>query len=1422
MAGPERNMAESTPGIGEGSPAAVATATVPSIEQGAANQAVQAPVNINLPGFQPDSLQSQHIGEGIDIKLPPLSANVNIPVDPDEEMDLVEISSGVFVPVDDPRARRLETGGGGGGDAGGTGEGGGPKGPGRPESSQGPEWESSPEYGRMLVEQIVYMETKMSYDDRYNERNEPILNRAYEALRKFVEGEQEHRNDRAPFNPREGHPEVEQEPNETLLKAIIRTYKEKITKGVGKAKQEAQRQPEDFTNVEALNVLIAKYKSLDTTPDQREALKEPLLKYFREAERKGLLRGMNEVFNSLYLAYTNRSIPQDRIRQFLYEKTVIGVTPNIPEAYIAGESAYRRKMGDREVNSRLREVWDVYIEWTRQRFESILDSEDNGVYKEGEWKPPTKKEDLGVEKTYWEPYAGYPDYYTVTAKIPTQFRIAKESFLRMLKNHTLGYAPDELMSNLINFKKIFSREATRLADEQKALPDGPNKMTVEFAEELRQEFEGEGFIWGADYNGEVYNREGQKQFMMAMALHEGPQRWARLVRSGEGLVGVHTYWLDNDKIVGLAYNAQGSRGQLGGNSVAQNYLRQTIIEMLIERGVGVVLKDYDPRDQEWASSDTTEVAEARKLRALKLHQIEEHLKGNNYDLESLDADDKIFYQEVKKFLRTNREFIGLHNSGEEFKSLFEGFNNGDAHRVDFNRYGLGLNQKILPPDQYKEMLAQLPPTLRKSVELGRIQQAIDDFRHEIRRGMIPLKRGETLIGKLVDLERISEEDKRSYEDVLARSRYNFEIAFQMQGVTQEKAVRGGGVLFVDRNRYVQEYQKVREADDSKLSFAGKRSQWNDDQWLGWILSELKMGKRLDVFTDEEKYLYYGFGTIDKDGKFEFSDQAIRNLVKSGTFQRLAPVDRKRLVPTDRKEYKDEVSFHLAVKFVQAGVNWTKMYYRDDAAVWDRPDLAAWCASPNFRACFRSAVVSELQDMAIDQLVVNGYQARLEYVDFEVTSFDPKTKKITVKPIVNPRTQRMDVKPMTLKRPRGVINADGKMDVQSSDEVHLDFDKAVDSYLALHTTHSYWAYQNNNTHTLVPDYVFDQARKIRDGKLRWEDADILAGLLLTVDPTLTRVKGFPGDQMSLEGIVFDAAVEDSYMSWIKVRNGIKDRFLPRDGNPEHMDMGYYIEDFGGESRFALQIECLVAKMPKRWARRFAAALAITPIHASTMADNLGRKGVLGAVSMMADKINDLSGQRILGQFGITKFINMVDAASELWFSLVGGIDPKTGLHHEGIFMKPTSNNDKLVQYWDVMRTGNEYPKVINSFLYELKETFSRVEATLKIIRKMYSDNRNAGGALDLSKTDIFLPDGRYNPEIAKDRNTGSSRHIAKMFWDAYVEWLLSAEPGGGVEAYEESAAFYKFLKKPYHYYDGSKVASDPNRTWADWLFDKMAL
>lgn len=1412
---------------------------------------------------------------------------------------------------------------------------GGPEGPRVPEPTSGPEWEISPERGRWLVEQIVYMETKLPYEVRYNAENGPILNELYASLKTFVERFQEDRYKEAAFDPLKEH-QVEIKEGEGFLQAVQRTYDEWIKNGVKGQEEarEAARPPEDLSGLASLQELITKLDNVSSPSISEEVRAQAaaelpqtqaeLLKYFKEADRKGLLIGVNAILDAIYDNLTSGQHSLTEVRLAADQQTVKSLLNEKPAAYNSAELSYisRLMRGDTEV-TRLFNVWDPYLRFARSRLEEEFTNQE-WTPLEGEWRPSAwEGDEQETTETFWTPYGGYPDYYIVTARTPAQFRRAMESFIEIIRNGSLGYSPTDLMNNIQNFQRVFSARASLMANESEIRrlredrPIGPDDMTVGIATEDRQELQGRAFLWYSFYQYEHYNKEEAKSGATAMALNEGPARHTAVLRSGEeGEVGSGTWDYDYLPEIELALNAQGSRGQLGSYTPAQEYLRDTIFEIQTEKRMGVVLKDYDRRDIALSTNLTACVKRDKRL-----EETDRYLRRYRGNLNSLSKKDRDYYLDHKAHAGKNRQRIGIHQSTEDIRGIYEGFDYGDAHRRVYQRY------RELTPAELKELeeLGGLPKRLLKSVRLGTVQTMMDQVRQEIRNGVV--RNGEKVVleksGRIKDdiegkalleitLDRLVEDKliqererglyKKIYQDAYARAKAGFEVTQQLEGVSHESTVRGGGVYFIYRNRgvvnYVREYlnfrdkprkdRKASDVDISKWSPQQRKANFTHDQHLGWIIDEMSKGRRKDSFPPEEQALY---NSLNLD---------------------------------ERETFVDNVPIHSAQEYGMVAVNWIKMRYADDDPIWqedrfkikdasgkmisviDAKDANHQYLYPNFRAIYRTAVLNHTLKMVINEFATKGFAAKLRYTeyDFDIKSFDPQKGEINITP-------KGESKVMTLKRPhifgytqlgqpiiafdnegkpifgydqdgnpiglgqgdfdelgqaiiydkpadivrngqiaeqRRRVNLNTRNPVFLNDaykvferddgrnrssfvfveEVELDFQNAVDSYLALHTTHTYWAYQSNNTHTLIPEYVLNQARQIRDGLIRPEDADIFAGLLLTLDPTLSRVKSFSGDKMAVEGIVFDAAVEESLMGSVYVKSALNKKTMPVDGNSEFMGIGYYTEDLGGDMGFSMEAAARAAKMPKRWARRFAAVLNSTPIYVDSMARNVGRRGVTGATTMMADNIKDLTHQPVMSQFALTKFINMIDSSAALWFALVGGTDPKAGVHHEGLFMKPTNNADQLLQLRQDLISYTQRPEEENKFFYKLMESFGRVWDTLKVIRTMYSDNRNAGGALLLERKDVFLPNGRINPEITaeSERNTGTSRHIAERFWDAYIDWLLDPGPGGGVQAYQAEAEVYKFLKQPYFYWvnniKGEYERKTDGRTWAGWLFDKMAL
>lgn len=1206
--------------------------------------------------------------------------------------------------------------GGNGGTEGGGGGGRGPEGPREPELPRGPEWETSPERGRKIVEDIINLRTdpKLSYAERYalkDEQGHPCMAQLYKELQDYVNAISRERNERDPWdryarnsqgivtgvkeieaslleieNDEQGRPRLKPPPPQ-----ISDQYEESVT-------------DEERASLEAypLQTLLGEDANPATPADRRSEIQKQLSIYFGLAKEKGLLKGVDQVLESIYKNI--KGVPADQARRLIAQR--------IGEAQDAAEMTFDLRSMDQEVVG-LYGVWNSYIRWARRRFELMLQGQNQPEYGERNWEFQLPK-GKGTE-IYWE-IGNYPKYYRITANNREQMLIAKESFLRRIKKGSLGKSPEAIYQHVDNFKEVFGQRGGELVE--------AGVIDDVFLTEQRQELEAQLYIFGADYSNETYNPKQYKEFMTAMALHEGPQRWVRLLRAGDGQVAAFTHMFDKEALMEIFNNPVGERGEL--DIIAQHFLQHQIQQMAIERGMGVVLKDYDPKDPNntirFMADD-----EAGKVRA--------------------------------KELKANLDRIGLHMSDEEFKNLFEGFDKGDVHILDFQQH------RQLSKDQ----LQQLPEILRDSIALGRIQLEINKIRLEVQQGTTVLKKGETLFNKLLDGGRISKKDIDLYKNAYAKAEVNFNIAFQMQGASGEKVRRGRGFFYVDRNPHIQAYQAVQKEDDIKpdgsdLTLQQKRSRWwNNSQWLGWMISELREGRAFQTFSREEQYFYYGLGEFDQVGKLKFRNRTTEDQVRAGTIEWI--------VPADRENFVDHIPVYLAEKFVQYAVTRTKVQYA------------------NFKAKDRTAAAAKAREYAIEQIKKFGWQAQL-----------------------------------TL--PKILFDAEGNvLDSDSNQPETVDFQKAVKHIYSRYTTHTYWGYQGENRQMILRPELFEAAKRIRAGWKSPEDEDVLASQLLIIDPTLKRVKRFKADEIQREITLFQAAVEESFLGHVDINKALFKAFLPKDGARGKMRAGYNMEDWGGMMRFTMGIKELSASQPARFSRRLGAEIAIMPIYTDSMAAIWGQDGVMGAVSMFADKIEEIGGQRMVSQFGIAKFIDQQDYAVALYNALIGSV--QEGKHVEGLYMKPTNDNDALHRFAaDLIseRMEENLGRQLE-FLQQLRSTFGRLETVLKIMRPMYSDVRNAGGALRLENVDIFLDNGKFNPDIERNSeiymNTGTSRHLASDFYNEFADWLISELPGGGGQIYPEELIWNRFLKEPLHIFKGKGIGAS-SKTFKRWFFEKAAL
>lgn len=691
----------------------------------------------------------------------------------------------------------------------------GPRGPeGPPSVDRIAEYETSPERGRSIAKEIIRLEATLSYTERYREtsgilsgtnpdiykpENGTYLDQLYLDLQDYTQAVRKKRNQRDPWNPKLAFRKIAAAMERFITGETEPEANQQLRRGVQRERGERPGAVPTIS-VTSLNNRYMRREALppDVTAEQ---VKNDLGTWFQEARALGLLDRADAIFTSVYKGIVLSEISETEAQEHLQKATIL--------ARKSIEGLFRDNQANPEVK-RLEGIGEAYANRTRDLFQVFLDREQFTPV-EGDFKYNEEAEDEGDTETYWQP-GHYPKMYIVIAKTKDQLRKAADSFLRMVTKGSLGKSPDELYQHFDNFKDTLGQVGSQLEEAGVVEP--------EFMEDLRQEMEARGFIFGADYSAETYNPKSFNQFMMAMALHEGPQRWVRLARSGNGGVGSMLWKFDYDPRITFFYNPGGSRGQIANDTVTQHYLTDQIKNILIEEEMGVGLKNYDPRGMEnniiafqrYAGQDLNnmqdydnewELSNEDLAVAIEIGRVETELR-NGISFAQLSERDQEFYlkvlaepdsklpeEERLKFLRSpekfkeNLERIGKHQPVEEFKNMYEGFGDGGTHIINFRRFGsLESNNK--------ELFKRLPVGIRRSIIIGKVQLMLRGHEGKNRSQLLGV------VKKLVESGQLTKKDENIWKTTYDQAKVNFDVAFQMEGASGEKVRKGGGVFFVDR------------------------------------------------------------------------------------------------------------------------------------------------------------------------------------------------------------------------------------------------------------------------------------------------------------------------------------------------------------------------------------------------------------------------------------------------------------------------------------------------------------------------------------------------------------------------------------------------------------------------------------------------
>lgn len=1324
------------------------------------------------------------------------------------------------------------SGGDGGGD--GTPGGRGPEGP------RGPELEPSPERGKWLVDEIVRLRTEFTYEERYkilDQEGRPYLPRLLQELQEHVDKLCAERNEADPFGPHKAYPKPTQRltadqllvppefpPLPEAMKEMnefVSQFRAQYQLEGAEETQEVEGFPDEPLPATSIADLRAQYNN-PASAEEFQAAQADLQVYFRQAQNRSLLEEVNAVLNSVYqeiVIATGRSISPSEIQETL-DRRIARVRQSAQVEF------QEKSLADPNIPIELSGVGDAYIDWAARRLQRSLNNQPQLELREGEWMIPTPEQaSRSSRETYWE-VGSYPKYYHISARTPEQFLIAKESFLQMIRSGSVGKSPTAIFEHVKNFIEVFGSEGGRQVRE--------GNVTEDFMEENRLELEALLYVFVGNYSNEVYNPKQKKEAMMAMSLDEGPARWVALYRAGKGGIASFTHMFDVEAVMNIYNNPAGDRGEI--DIIAGHFLQDGIQEKVIERGMGIVLKDYDPRDEYFNSDDLgAKIAAAADLERIKSHagQLSER------DQARLNA------------FTTNLKRLGLTKSDEEFKGLYEGFDKGDYHIKNYLRYK--EDQERFAEDQSKPedqrqyqrqypAFADLPESIRKSIDLGRIQVQLQGFRQAIFEGRIKPGKDQ----KAIDL--LSARDRQVYQAAYAEAAANFDVAFQMQGVLGEKARKGRGFLYVDRNPHLQYYYEVGDELRSK-----------------WVDKEKTKVMNIDTFSINE--IEKIRDSLPQDNRRSFEIGWILHKMRDGkdfnTFPKYWQDLYKNLSSEDKNDFVDNIPVYQAENWVNWGVFWTKMKYADKSAA------------------FRRRKGREARATLIEEVRTKGYEAQLW--DDEKGE-DGKPKLMTFKrPLgrIDPNTGQFTKFKNGQVLGFNQVGEEVKLSFNNQGEpIGLEFDQAdqviiydkadpndrqlvnydninkntkaklvrgilVEEVVATfqiaaqssdfrnrYTDHTYWYYQGNNKDTILAPRIRQAAERIEDGESRPEDEDPLATQLLIVDPTLRRVRKFAKVQQSREVTLVAAAVLESFQDKQRTKHALHRAFMPKDGYVGRMRTGYDNEDWAGMDRFTMGFEEFAGQQPLRFARRGAAWIANVPFEHDAAGPRWGVHGVEGAVKVMADDIKRIAHQGIVGQFGLTKIFEVQDKAVEMFNHIAGYVDPQTGEWVFGLGEKPTDNNETMHEYAGAAIKGEllDSATVTIPFLYKFKACFDRLQKVTHDMRVMYSATDNSAGAINLEEVDVFdLEDGSFNTAIETDREiylkNGTARNRQNAFlygeedWIGFYDWLQDESPGGGADIYSREKYWNRYLAKEFKHYEGGKKTGGSTLIRV-WLTEKI--
>lgn len=302
-------------------------------------------------------------------------------------------------------------------------------------------------------------------------------------------------------------------------------------------------------------------------------------------------------------------------------------------------------------------------------------------------------------------------------------------------------------------------------------------------------------------------------------------------------------------------------------------------------------------------------------------------------------------------------------------------------------------------------------------------------------------------------------------------------------------------------------------------------------------------------------------------------------------------------------------------------------------------------------------------------------------------------------------------------------------------VSLDFDEITTHVLSQSCKEIYLSLQQEIRSQLLRSSTREAALRIRRGVSRPEEEDVLASMLLQIDPTLTRLRA-TSDDGNIE--LIGAQVYGSFWSHFRIMRELDRQSIDEETGRQEVYYGVPNERFAWKE--LLWSSNKLSREAKRYGRRGWLFFANSPVHAMSFAERFGTD-ISASVGIMhrSDYLAKKTEMEVTDANVLADIVDRIGKAYQVMVLFAKGgqlgdrkITP--------LALKPFDNIDGA-EVEHIEQTVSNRALVMRIF-QKLKENLGRCEAVLKGIEEQ--DNPVAtSGAMHLETTDVryVTRDGR---------------------------------------------------------------------------------